>query len=324
MEKEKLRTGKLLSDLCSQDESVKWAAVIALGVYVSELPGELRLGFVVFMAVVAFVLLIACANIANLLLGRAVTRDREMAVRVALGSGRWRILRLLMAESLLIAAVGSVLGLLLGRVMRDALVASVPIEIPIWMRFDIDATVAAFVVALTVVTGVAFGLLPSLRASRQDVAAALKESGTRSATGGAGRFRTTLVVAEIAIAVVVLVGGGLVIRGFVRLMQIDPGFRTSNLLTLRVVLPEAAYGAEDRRRAFVDEALPRIRCAGRRGPGGHRVVAPARRRASRHTHLDRRRAAAAAGQEAGGQLGRDQCRLLRDAGHSTQEGADVR
>jgi len=235
-----------------------------IGVYTEplrerSLPGELRLGFVVFMAVVAFVLLIACANIANLLLGRAVTRDREMAVRVALGSGRWRILRLLMAESLLIAAVGSVLGLLVGRVARDALVASVPIEIPIWMRFDIDATVAAYVVALTVVTGVTFGLLPSLRMSRQDITVALKESGTRSATGGDGRFRTALVVAEIAIAVVVLVSGGLVIRGFVRLMHIDPGFRPSNLLTLRVILPEAAYGTEHRCRAFVDEALPRIR-----------------------------------------------------------------
>ncbi len=235
-----------------------------IGVYTEplrerSLPGELRLGFVVFMAVVAFVLLIACANVANLMLGRAVARDREMAVRVALGSGRWRILRLLMAESLLIAAAGSVLGLLLGRVMRDALVVSVPIEIPIWMRFDIDATVGVFVVALTVVSGVTFGLLPSLRASRHDVTAALKESGTRSATGGAGRFRTLLVVAEVAIAVVVLVGSGLVIRSFVRLMQIDPGFRPSNLLTLRVVLPEAAYGTEERRRAFVDEALPRIR-----------------------------------------------------------------
>jgi putative ABC transport system permease protein len=235
-----------------------------IGVYTEplrerSLPGELRLGFVVFMAVVAFVLLIACANIANLLLGRAVARDREMAVRVALGSGRWRILRLLMAESLLIAAAGSVLGLLLGRLMRDALVASVPIEIPIWMRFDIDATVGIFVVALTVVSGVTFGLLPSLRASRHDVTAALKESGTRSTTGGAGRSRTLLVVAEVAIAVVVLVGSGLVIRSFMRLMQINPGFRSSNLLTLRVALPEAAYGTEDRRRAFVDEALPRIR-----------------------------------------------------------------
>ena len=223
------------------------------------LPGELRLGFVVFMAVVAFVLLIACANIANLMLGRAVTRDREMAVRLALGAGRWRILRLLLAESLLIAATGSVLGLLLGRVGRDAMVASVPIEIPIWMRFQIDATVVAFVVVLTVVTGVAFGLLPSLRASRDDLAVSLKESGTRSSTGGTGRLRSLLVVAEVAIAVVLLVGGGLVMRGFVRLMRIDPGFRPANLLTLHVVLPEAAYGTEDRRRAFVDQALPRIR-----------------------------------------------------------------
>ena len=223
------------------------------------LPGELRLAFVVFMAVVAFVLLIACANIANLLLGRAVTRDREMAVRAALGASRWCILRLLMAESLLIAAAGSALGVLVGRGARDALVASVPIEIPIWMRFDIDATVVAFVVFLAVVAAMAFGLLPALRASRPDVIVALKESGTRSATFGAGRLRTVLVVAEIAIAAVLLVSGGLVVRGFVRLMNVDPGFRPSNLLTLRVVLPAAVYDTEDRRRASVDEALRRIR-----------------------------------------------------------------
>jgi len=222
------------------------------------LPGELRLAFVMFMAVVAFVLLIACANIANLLLGRGVTRDREMAVRAALGASRWRILRLLMAESLLIAAAGSSLGVLAGRGARDALVASVPIEIPIWMRFDIDTTVVAFVVFLAVVAGVAFGLLPALRASRPDVIAALKESGTRSATGGAGWLRTALVVAEVAIATVLLVSGGLVIRGFARLMNVDPGFRPSNLLTLRVVLPEAVYDTEDRRRALVNDLLPRI------------------------------------------------------------------
>jgi len=222
------------------------------------LPGELRLAFVVFLAVVAFVLLIACANIANLLLGRAVVRDREMAVRAALGAGRWPILRLLMIENLLIAAMGGAAGLLLGRGARDALVAAVPIEIPIWMRFDIDANVVAFVVLLAVVASAVFGLLPALRASRRDVVAVLNESGTRSATGGAGRLRNALVVAEIAIAVVLLVSGGLVIRGFVRLINIDPGFRPSNLLTLRVVLPEVGYDSDDRRRAFVNDLLPRL------------------------------------------------------------------
>ena len=222
------------------------------------LPGELRLAFVVFMAVVAFVLLIACANIANLLLGRAVARDREMAVRAALGAGRWPILRLLMIENLLIAAMGGAAGLLLGRGARDALVAAVPIEIPIWMRFDIDANVVAFVVLLAVVASAVFGLLPALRSSRRDVVAVLNESGTRSATGGAGRLRNALVVAEIAIAVVLLVSGGLVIRGFLRLMNVDPGFRPSNLLTLRVVLPEVGYDSDDRRRAFVNDLLPRI------------------------------------------------------------------
>jgi putative ABC transport system permease protein len=232
------------------------------------LPGELRLAFAVFMTVVVFVLLIACANIANLLLGRTLTRDREMAVRQALGAGWWRILRLLMTESLFIAAFGGAFGLLLGRVMRDALVASTPIEIPIWMRFDIDATVVAFVVVLTVMTGVIFGLLPSLRASRRDVAAALKESGTRSATVGTGRLRSLLVVAEVAIAVVLLVGSGLVIRSFVQLLHIDPGFRSANLLTLRVNLPLAGYGTEDQRRAFIDQVLPRIRAV----PGAEKAA----------------------------------------------------
>jgi len=223
------------------------------------LPGELRIGFVVLMAVVAFVLLIACANIANLLLGRAVTRNREMAIRAALGASRWRIRQLMLIESLIIAAAGSALGLLVGRVMRDALIAAVPIEIPIWMRFDIDAAVVIFVVALTVVTGLVFGLLPSVRASRDDLARSLKDAGARGASAGQGRLRRLLVVAEVAITVVLLVGGGLVIRGFVGLMSVDPGFRTSNLLTLRAVLPDAAYGDDDRRRAFVSTMLSRIR-----------------------------------------------------------------
>jgi putative ABC transport system permease protein len=222
------------------------------------LPGELRLAFVVFMAVTAFVLLLACANIANLLLGRAVARNREMAVREALGAGRWRLLRLLLVEGLLIAAAGGALGLLVGRAARDALVAAVPIEIPIWMRFDIDATVVAFVVFLASVVTVAFGLVPALRAWRPDLIVALKESGSRSVAGGARRLRAVLVAAEVAIAAVLLVSGGLVVRGFVGLMNVDPGFRPSNLLTMRVVLPEAVYDTDDRRRASVDEAIRRI------------------------------------------------------------------
>ena len=223
------------------------------------LPGELRLAFGVFMAVVAFVLLIACANIANLMLGRAVAREREMAVRTALGAGRWRLLRLQMVESLLIALSGAALGLLVGRGARDAMVASVPIDIPIWMQFPIDGVVVAFVIVLALASGLVFGLLPALRASRHDVTAALKESGSRAATAGGARLRTTLVVAEIAIAVVLLTGAGLVVRGFVRLMNADQGFRASNVLTLRLSLPQADYGDDDRRRAFVDEALRRIR-----------------------------------------------------------------
>ncbi len=235
-----------------------------IGVYTEplrerSLPGELRLAFVVFMAVVVFVLLIACANIANLLLGRAVTREREMAVRTALGAGRWRLLRLLLAESLLIALSGAALGLLVGRGARDAMVASVPIDIPIWMRFPIDGVVVTFTVLIAMASGLVFGLLPALRASRHEVTAALRESGSRAATAGGARLRTTLVVAEVAIAVVLLASAGLVVRGFVRLMNVDQGFRTSNVLTLRIALPQADYGDDDRRRAFADEALRRIR-----------------------------------------------------------------
>jgi putative ABC transport system permease protein len=117
----------------------------------------------------------------------------------------------------------------------------------------------AFVIVLTVVTAVIFGLLPSLSASRDTLAVSLKETGTRSATGGTGRLRQLLVITEVAIAVMPLVGGGLVIRGFLQLMNVDPGFRTSNLLTMRIVLPQSTYGADDRRRAFVDDLLPRVR-----------------------------------------------------------------
>jgi len=223
------------------------------------LPGELRLAFVLLMCVVGFVLLIACANVANLLLGRAVSRDREMAVRISLGASRWRVVRLLLAESLVLAAAGSVLGLVLGRTARDALIRSVPIEIPLWMRFDIDATVVVFVALLTAVTALTFGLVPALRASRPDLNEALKDAGTRSATGNTGRLRNALVVGEVAIALILLVASGLTMRAFVRLMNVHPGFDAANVLTMRVVMPPADYGTAGRRRAFVEELQRGVR-----------------------------------------------------------------
>jgi putative ABC transport system permease protein len=217
------------------------------------LPGDLRLAFVLLMCVVGFVLLIACANVANLLLGRAVVRDREMAVRISLGASRWRVIRLLLAESLVLACIGSLLGLVVGRAARDALVRSVPIEIPLWMRFDISGTVLVFVAALTALTALTFGLAPALRASRPNLNEALKEAGTRSATGSTGRLRNALVVGEVAIALVLLVASGLTMRAFVRLTNVDPGFDAARVLTMRVVMPQSDFATADRRRAFVED-----------------------------------------------------------------------
>jgi len=229
---------------------------------------NLRRAFVMLMAAVGLVLLIVCANLAGLLLSRAAARDQEMAVRAALGAGRGRLVRQLLVESLLLASLGAGLGLAAGGAALDALVAFAPATFPPWMTFGFDARVTGFAVALTMVTAVLAGLVPALRASRPDLHAGLKETGTR-VTFERGRLRGALVVGQMALALVLLLASGLMTRSVLSLLDVDPGIRTEDILTLRVPLRPAAYPLPADRVAFFDALLPRLAAI----PGVERVAA---------------------------------------------------
>jgi putative ABC transport system permease protein len=209
--------------------------------YREQVVGSIRPAVLVLLAAVAFVLLIACANVASLLLARGSARDREMALRAAIGAGRGRLVRQLLTESVVLAIGGGAAGLLLARLGLDALIAIAPADLPRLDQIAIDGGVLAFALALSVATGIAFGLAPAIQVARADPAPALKEGG-RSATSSGLRLRRALVVAEVAVAVVLLVGAGLMVRSFLELLEVDLGFRTEGMLGARVSLDGERYG----------------------------------------------------------------------------------
>jgi putative ABC transport system permease protein len=194
----------------------------------------------VIFAAVGCVLLIACANVANLMLARALNRRRELAVRAALGAGRGRIVRQLLTESLLVALLGGVVGVVLASFGTDALLALTPSDVPRMAEAGLDQRVLVFTLAAALLIGLVMGLLPAWQAARTDVQGVLKEGG-RNATGGRALMRNALVVAEIALAVVLLVGAGLLLQSFARLLRVQPGFDSRQMLTLRIGLPDARY-----------------------------------------------------------------------------------
>ena len=208
-----------------------------------DLVGKVRPALLVFSGAVGLVLLIACANVANLLLARAAAREREVAVRVALGAARGRLVRQLLTESVLIALVGAAVGLLIAVWAVSALRAGSPEGLlPRLGEVRVDPAVVAFSIALAIGTGLLFGLAPALRLASGTLHDSLKE-GSRGAAGGAQtRFRNGLVLGEVAVAVVLLVGAGLLIRSFERLNRVDPGFKPERVLTYGVVLPRSRYG----------------------------------------------------------------------------------
>ncbi|HSE98190.1 MAG TPA: ABC transporter permease [Blastocatellia bacterium] len=220
---------------------------------------DTRLAVLVFLAAVAFVLLIACANVANLLLARAASRSKEIAIRVALGSGRARLVRQLMTESFLLAVLGGGLGLLLAVWFRDLLIALNPGNIPRFADITLDSRVILFTLVITLLTTAVFGLVPALQSSKPDLTDSLKE-GQKGGSGTQGsRSRNILVIAEVALSLVLVTGAGLMIKSFLRLQQVETGFDPENVLTMRLSLTGPRYQDNKTVQDFYTQLEDRIR-----------------------------------------------------------------
>ena len=226
----------------------------------TEIVGDLRRALWTLLAAVVFVLLIACANVANLQLGRGEMRVPEIAIRTALGAGRGRIIRQLLVESLLLAVISGGLGLFLALWGLDLLTALGIDKIPRLQDVTLDARVLGFTLATSLLTGVVFGLAPASQALKFDLHTSLKEGGRASASPkGRRRLRNALVVAEVALSLVLLAGAGLLIKSFWRLQQVDTGFAAERLLTMRLFPPESNYPDDLRVAAFYEDLLRRVR-----------------------------------------------------------------
>ncbi len=218
---------------------------------------DIRPALLVLLGAVVLVLLIACANVANLLLARSTGRQKEMGIRTALGASRWRVARQLMTESVLLALVGGGAGLLLARWGLDSMIAIAPQDLPSVRNVTLDARVLGFTLVVTLLTGLIFGLAPALQASNTNLNETLKEGG-RGTTGSHHRVRGALVVGEVAIALLVLVIAGLLIRSFYRLQQVNPGFNPSNALAVGLSLPGKKYPQDDQKSAFFTQLIERV------------------------------------------------------------------
>ncbi len=232
-----------------------------------QLTGNLRTALLVLFGAVGFVLLIACANVASLLLARASGRRREVSIRGALGAGRARLIQQMLAESLILAVAAGGLGVALAYWAVDALLAIAPADMPGFVAVQVNPDVLVFTLLVSLGTGVLFGLFPAVAASRPDLAESLKE-GNRTAGPASHRAGNLLVVGEVALVLVLLIGAGLLGRSFLRLASVDPGFRPDNVLAMDLSLPGSKYGEEEQQTAFFEgaieliEALPGVNSVG--------------------------------------------------------------
>src|SRR5262249_45732729 len=221
--------------------------------------GDVRKPLYVLMGAVAVVLLIGCANVANLMLARAGERAQEMAIRAAVGARRGRLIRQLLTESLLLATVGGALGVVLARWGIEALHSAAPVNLPRLGQFQLDSGVLWFTLGLSAACGILFGLVPALPASRTDLATSLNESGRGSSVGrGRDRLRQALVLGGGALCFALLVSAGVLVRSFARLLNVHPGFNPRNVITMRLSLPRSAYPDSVRIGAFYDSVLQRV------------------------------------------------------------------
>ncbi|HVF89112.1 MAG TPA: ABC transporter permease [Blastocatellia bacterium] len=226
-----------------------------------QIVGKIRPALLILLGAVGFVLLVACANVANMLLARSAARQKEIALRSALGASRSRVVRQLLTESLLLSSVGAALGLLAAYWGVDAIIALIPesMNFPRLDEIRIDTHVLGFTVAISFLTGVGFGLIPALQASKQDLQGSLKESGTRSSGDrGLQRARAMLIVSEIALTLLLLTGAGLLVKSFARLQNTDPGFRQENLLTMSIGASMKKYGNDGDRASYYTRIMERV------------------------------------------------------------------
>jgi predicted permease len=226
-----------------------------------ELVGEVRQGLLLLLGAVGCVLLIACANVAGLLVARGIGRQREFGIRTALGAPRGRIIRQLLVESVVLSLAGGAAGLLLASWGTDALVSIIPDTIPRLGEVRVDERVALFAVTVSALTGILFGLAPALQTSRVNTIELLRDGGRTAGSHASRRMRATLVAAEVALALVLLVTAGLMINSFVRLRSVDPGYAMDQVITADVALPGATYGTKARQSGFYRQLLERLQAS---------------------------------------------------------------
>ncbi len=241
------------------DSNKGWGVVVERFADVIIAP-DLKQAVLIIMCAVGVVLLIACANLANLMLARSSTREREVAVRASLGAGRWRLIRQFLTESVLLSICGGVLGLAVGWAGMIGLRAAIPpFALPREVTATMDGRVLLFALAISVLTGILFGLAPAIQAARPDLASTIKEGGRGSTAGARQRFRNALVVAEVALAFVLLTASGLLLRSFRNLLRVDPGFETANVITANLPISEKRFPEPAQLNTYLREVIRAVR-----------------------------------------------------------------